>query len=284
MGCSLFVRHRNGVELTYAGELLVRRARRAIRQISQAERDVGAVGRGELGLIRIGVFSSLASGFIADLIQAYTMNHANVRLSFSEGGPPDHIPAVRRHQLDIAFLAGQPNADDCDTAHLWNERLYVAMAEADELAVLPEIRWQDLQDRQFVVSETQSGSDIRDFLVRHLATLGHSPRIEQHAVHRDTLMQIVAAVGGLALTSEATVATHFPGVIYRPLAGEILPFYAIWSPSNDNPAFRRFLSLARRLSRELMSRSRVSDPSVEYRCGPATRSPAGPSQSRGPMR
>ncbi|MBR7508434.1 hypothetical protein KC216_21470, partial [Mycobacterium tuberculosis] len=85
-----------------------------------------------------------------------------------------------------------------------------------------------------------------------------SPRIEQHAVHRDTLMQIVAAGGGLALTSEATVATHFPGVIYRPLAGEILPFYAIWSPSNDNPAFRRFLSLARRLSRELMSRSRVS--------------------------
>ncbi|MBR7518746.1 hypothetical protein KC217_24075, partial [Mycobacterium tuberculosis] len=75
------------------------------------------------------------------------------------------------------------------------------MAEADELAVLPEIRWQDLQDRQFVVSETQSGSDIRDFLVRHLATRVHSPRIEQHAVHRDTLMQIVAAVGGLALTS-----------------------------------------------------------------------------------
>jgi hypothetical protein len=28
------------------------------------------------------------------------------------------------------------------------------------------------------------------------------------------------------------------------LAGEVQPFSAIWSPDNDNPALRRFLSAA----------------------------------------
>lgn len=66
---------------------------------------------------------------------------------------------------------------------------------------------------------------------------------------RDTLMQIVFVGRKLTLTSEATTAAQFPGVTYRPLMGETLPFSAIWSPRNYNPAFRRLLSLARVMSR-----------------------------------
>lgn len=33
------------------------------------------------------------------------------------------------------------------------------------------------------------------------------------------------------LASETTIS--IPGVIYRPIAGEILPFFAISSPKND---------------------------------------------------
>jgi hypothetical protein len=62
-------------------------------------------------------------------------------------------------------------------------------------------------------------------------------------------MNLVAMGQGLTLTSEATTAAHFPGVVYRPLGEEILPFCAIWSPQNDNPALRRLLSLARTMSR-----------------------------------
>ncbi|MFX7992956.1 hypothetical protein ABTK58_20845, partial [Acinetobacter baumannii] len=49
--------------------------------------------------------------------------------------------------------------------------------------------------------------------------------------------------------SEAGTAAQFPGTAYRQLAGEVLPFCAVWSPRNDNPAWRRLLSLARSMSR-----------------------------------
>jgi len=49
-------------------------------------------------------------------------------------------------------------------------------------------------------------------------------------------------------TTEATTVAQFPGVTYRELAGEILPFSMVWSAQNDNPACRRLMSLARSMT------------------------------------
>lgn len=248
IGAALFIRGHGGVSLTHAGERFVRRARKAMNQITHATLEVGDIGRGQAGVVRIGLISSMASGFIAELLDAYAVDHAGVQIEYVEGGAMDHMPAIQQHRLDIAFLTGAPAVEGCDLAHLWNERVYVVMSCRHELNGKEEVGWSDLRDREFMVSEAPPGPEIHDYLVKHLAELGHSPRVLQHAVYRDTLMQIVANGHSLTLTSEATIAAQFPGVVYRPLAGEILPFCAVWSPRNDNPAFRRLLSLAKVIS------------------------------------
>lgn len=60
--------------------------------------------------------------------------------------------------------------------------------------------------------------------------------------------------------SNAMVATQFPKVTFRPIAGDAakIPFSAVWLPPNDNPAFRRHLSLARSLAKKRQSRPRES--------------------------
>ncbi|MEC5382475.1 LysR substrate-binding domain-containing protein, partial [Aurantimonas sp. C2-6-R+9] len=112
-----------------------------------------------------------------------------------------------------------------------------------------EIAWADLYERRFIVSKSDPGPEIHDYLVKHLARLGHHPSVEYCAVGRDNLMHLVSLGKGLTLTSEATTGTTFPSVVYRTLSGEELPFCAIWSPMNDNPALRRLLSLARVMAR-----------------------------------
>ena len=249
VGAALFVRYHGGVRLTHAGERFLERARRALTQIGQAAIDAGSCGRGEAGIVRIGIFSSLASGFLADLLRNYVGESPGVRPDLIEGGPAGHIISVQRHHLDIAFLTGQPSAGGCDVAHLWNERVYVALPNDHALALRSEVSWADLADEHFIISETDPGPEIHDYLVKHLADLGRHPNVERHRVGRDNLMHLVAMGQGLTLTSEATTAACFPGVVYRPLSAEILPFCAIWSPQNDNPALRRLLSLARTMSK-----------------------------------
>lgn len=249
IGAALFIRHHGGVHLTHAGQRFLVRARRALSQIGHAAVDAGSFGRGERGVVRIGIFSSLASGFLADLLRAYVTANPAIRPDLIEGGPNGHIAAIQRHHLDIAFLTGEPIADGCDLAHLWDERVYVALPSDNDLASKHEISWRDLRDCHFIVSETDPGPEIHDYLVKHLAELGHHPSIERHGVGRDNLMNLVAMGQGLTLTSEATTAARFPGVVYRHLSEETLPFCAIWSPQNDNPALRRLLSLARTMSK-----------------------------------
>lgn len=136
IGATLFIRHHAGVCPTYAGHQFVGRARKAINQLSYATRDVGLIGRAEKGVVRLGIFSSLASGFLAELIQTYGAKHGGVRLEIVEGGPSDHMLAIRQHRLDVAFLTGPPKADDCDTLHLVADRFRPWARVGDEIVIL----------------------------------------------------------------------------------------------------------------------------------------------------
>jgi hypothetical protein len=158
-----------------------------------------------------------------------------------------HVGAVQRHHLDVAFLPGELVVEGCDVKRLWCEQVFVVLPS--EHALSAQIRSTDLRGQRFIVTETDPGPAIHDYLVKHLADIGHRPRVERQAVGRDNLMQLVAMGQGLTLTSEAITAARFPGVVFRPLNGQVWPYSAIWPPRNDNPALRRLLSLARNLSR-----------------------------------
>lgn len=264
LGASLLNRHSGGVCLTLAGERFLRRARRALKSISDGARDVGAIGRNEEGGIRIGIFSSLASGYLTELIRAYSERHAGVRIEFIDGDPAEHIAAVRQVRIDIAFVTGVAEQPGCETAHFWSERVFAVLPVDHSLAMKDGLEWRDLLHERFIVSDVAPGPEIQDYLVQRLADLGHRPDIELQAVGRDNLLPLVALGRGLTLTSEATTAAQFPGVVYRPILGETLPFSAVWSPGNDNPSMRRLLSLARSMAgaRKRINGGTVSSPPV----------------------
>ncbi len=251
LGASLFHRYNGGVSLTLAGQRFLRRARKALEHIDDGARDVGAIGRVERGRIKVGVFSSFASGFLADLFRAYDQKHRKVRIDFIDGAPAEHIAAIRQLRLDVAFLTGTRDWPDCEATYLWSERVFVVLPDTHRLTEKGELDWPDLASDAFIVSDAPPGPEIHDYLVQRLAGLGHHPEIQPQYVGRDNLLAAVAVGRGLTVISEAAAAVRMPGIAYRPIANEKLPFSAVWSPRNDNPALRRLLSLARTMSRSL---------------------------------
>lgn len=249
LGASVFQRHNGGVSLTLAGQRFFARARRALRQIEYGTQDVSSVGRGEDGRIKIGIYSSLASGFLRELFRVYDRDHAGVQIQFVDGDPADHTSAIRQLRLDVAFLTGTSQWSDCETEQLWSERVFAVLPSDHRLGGKQEVDWHDLAGERFIVSDGAPGPEIHDYLVQRLARLGHHPEIHAQFVGRDNLLSLVAVGRGLTLTSEASTAAQFPGIVFRPVANEVLPFCAVWSRRNDNPACRRLLSLARAMAR-----------------------------------
>lgn len=245
IGVSLFERSHSGIRLTQAGRHFMHETQMAVEHLEAAKRSAEAAGRAELGKLRIGILTSLAGGFLRQLIHNYASTYPDVAIDVRDGGRRDHFAAIRAHRLDVAFVTGIGPVEGCDTAELWRERVHVAMSGNHPLAHQRRLDWPQLKNECFIVSRMEPGPEVHDYIVRRVADYSTYPQIEQKAALQETLMHLVAMGQGITLVSAAWNSLKFPGLVLRPLTAraDIVPFSAVWSPGNDNPVLRRFLSV-----------------------------------------
>jgi DNA-binding transcriptional LysR family regulator len=103
-----------------------------------------------------------------------------------------------------------------------------------------------LRDEQFIVTRREPGPEVHDYIVRRVADFSTYPRVERKPCTQETLMSLVALGQGITLVSSVWTEVRMPGLVFRPLTAceDVVPFSAVWSPDNDNPALRRFVSVA----------------------------------------
>jgi DNA-binding transcriptional LysR family regulator len=248
LGVSLFERTNRGLKMTDPGARFIREIREILRSLELASRAAAEAGEGETGRLRIGIQPSIGAGFLRELIRTYAARHPAVMIEPREGVPPgDHVALVRQKELDVAFVVDSTEAAGCDITALWNERLFVALPNGHVLAKGTLVDWRELRHEHFIMREANSEAALCERVVQHLADAGHSPAIEKLDVGQETIMHLVGIRQGVSITTESTLATRYPDVIFRPIGGgdEVIGFKAVWLAGNDNPALRRFLSLAK---------------------------------------
>jgi DNA-binding transcriptional LysR family regulator len=249
LGVSLFERHRARVRVTNAGVAFLKQAGEALNQLDLAVRTASAAGTGSLGRLSVGILSSMATGYLRDLIQIYCSRHADVAIQILERASADNIEAVLKRQLDVAFILDTSQASGCESLRLWSERIFVVLPEEHALSERKELGWADLRNQHFIIRQS-ADPELGKRITTRLTEARHNPSVQTLDVGREALMNLVSIGLGISLTSEAAIATTFPNIVFRPVAGddEQLHFNAVWLPHNDNPALRRFLALARQLA------------------------------------
>jgi DNA-binding transcriptional LysR family regulator len=252
LGVSLFERHASGVRLTVAGRHFLDNTRSAIHEIDLAVKNATAAGCGAEGVIRIGVLPSLLSGFLCDVLSEFRETHPRVIFDFLDGSPEKLIARIMERRLDIAFVVSGTPTPGCDAKALWSSGIYIALPDRHPLAGCDAIDWELLKDEHFVMGREAAAAGFDGHATERIARIGGRLSLAMHDISRELVMQFVALGFGLSLLSNVSTAIPYPGVAFRPLAGEADPvsYSAIWLPGNDNPALRRFLSLARAKSAE----------------------------------
>ena len=84
IGIALFDRSRKGAELTPAGKRFLQSAAVGASHMQQAIVDTRKAYRGEIGELRIGVATSLANGFLGDLLESYRAAYSSVHVHVEE--------------------------------------------------------------------------------------------------------------------------------------------------------------------------------------------------------
>jgi DNA-binding transcriptional LysR family regulator len=251
LGVDLFDRHHPGAKVTNAGRQFFEHIKMALDHLDSAVSSAGMAGRVEKGSLKIGLFSSLASGFLPELLRCYSAKHPEIDVSIVEARPSENLARLRAEELDIVFVMGEPVARDCDVARFWDECVFVVLPDTHALCGKDATDWEDLKTEHFILTRSEDGTAIHDYVIQRLAALHKRPDIRQSPVERDTLVHMVGLGKGISLMSEAIIAMPFPHVAFRPIAGnsDVLPFSGVWLLRNSNQALRRFISLARTLSK-----------------------------------
>jgi len=248
LGIRLFERRHRGVRLTDAGRFFLDHVAQGIDQLDYAVKAAGMIGSGELGRIRVGVPTTIAAGFLADLLHRYRQQSPGVELELFDGRARDAIFQVREGRLDVAFVAGITDVPDCHSRPLWTEPLFVAMSDSDPRADANGLFWRDLSDDTFLVRYDGTGPQEHDHIARRFGERGLHPKVQRCDVDRCMLLSMIAADYGVTLASEATSRIAMSGIAFIPILDEPEPitFWAVWSPHNNGKALRGLLDIARK--------------------------------------
>lgn len=253
LGIALFERRHRGVLLTEAGRRFIAEVSTAIGQLDHAVLTAAAVSSGMTGRLAIGLISSTAGGFIAELRTRFRAKYPEVEQVIMEGPSAQTVGSLRDGKLDVALVLDPVEAPDCHSRQLWAERYLIALPLAHRLAGLGAMTWADLRADTLLLRISGAGPQLFEHIVRRMAEQGRPALVRRCDVGCDTLMHMVAGGEGVTLASETARYMNCPGIVFRPIADETeqARFSAIWSPHNKNPALRNLLDLAFEMSKSI---------------------------------
>ncbi len=252
LGVSLFERQLNGVRPTIAGQRFFDRTRAALAEIDHAMKNAAAAGRGTEGVIRVGVPSFDCSDFLCDLLCAFRDAQPDVVFDYFNWPLRKSIAGIMERRLDVAIIIGGTPAPGCDLESLWSAGIFVALPVSHPLSGCDAIEWELLKDEHFIFGREATAAGLDDCAAERIANIGGRVSLATHDIPQDLVMRLVSRNFGVSLVSSSAAEASNSGVICRSLAGEDkrISYCAVWLPGNDNPALRRFLSLARSMSAE----------------------------------
>jgi DNA-binding transcriptional LysR family regulator len=245
LGALLLARTKRRVALTEPGRLFLAEARRTLAQAALAVEVARGAEAGQVGRLRIGYVDAALWSPLPNVIRAFRERFPRVALTMLERLPTEQPADIDRGDVDLAIGPPPPAAAQLEVMPFTEETGMVALPDQHPLAGREAIAIGDLADAPWLLVPAGVPSRLRDLTFRAAAAAGFTPRVAQEARELDTLIALVSAGLGVTLVPASAARFPRPGVVFRPLAGEVLSFrlVALRRRGLAPPAVRSFLEV-----------------------------------------
>lgn len=253
LDAQLFVRTAKGVELTEAGEALLRDGQNIRALLEQTSKRVRRIAKGTLGHLDIGIFGSAILDAIPRILFAFKERHPDVELSLHVGYHEDQIEALRQGRVALVLDRFEPDEEDIRVELIASEPVVVALHRNNPLAQKRTLSIAMLRDEPMILPEGlhewSTNVTLRLFRAR-----GLEPVVSQQVTDVITSVSMVGAGFGSCLAPVSAMGLHLPNVIYRRLKeGHEEPYrlYCFFLKNAQSPALFELLDVAREYGRHV---------------------------------
>lgn len=246
VGVALFHRTRRSVELTPAGEAMLRPARAALTEAETARRAAKSAARGEIGHLAVGFVESAAAEVIPRAVQRFRTERPGVGLRLREMSVDAQLEGLRSRALDLAIVRAPFPEEGLVLEQLVDEGLIVAVPLGHELDGRRRVAPQKLRDQPLVLLSRDVVPGLHDRVLALLQEHAGGARIAQEATSIQAVLGLVAAGLGVTLLPASAASLTRAGIAFVKLSpSPRMSMLAAWQEANRSPLVRAFVSAAR---------------------------------------
>ena len=211
----LFTRAASGLELTPAGEALLRHAQTLRTQFVLVKNDVHRAGTALLGQLDVGGFGSAMLNHIPQIIKRFRETHPSVNVALLTAPITQQFEDLLQGRTLISFDRLFAAPPELAIELVCKDSMCIALYANHPLAHLPAIRFSDLRDEPMIGRHHEKNMPSEySALLNHY---GFEPRIVQKVQDMLTAVAMVGSGLGLALVPASLRTLPMPNVVYRAL-------------------------------------------------------------------
>ncbi|MDD6381127.1 MAG: LysR family transcriptional regulator [Lachnospiraceae bacterium] len=213
IGFPLFIRSKNGVRLSSAGEEINPYIQKIVASedaLKQAIAQMKGLGTGH---VNIGCINSVCLAWIPDIIRGFGEKHPQITVEIYQGSYSDVIEWVRNGTIDLGIVS-EAASDGLPFTELMEDDLVAVVPKGYMPASTKSITPEDLKDQPFVIQQDSCDIDI----IKYLDEYNLQIRANCHILDDQSAIAMVEAQTGILLMPRL-------GLINPPKDVAIYPLY-----------------------------------------------------------
>lgn len=210
-GVQLLTRNRTGIEITSEGELLLPLMQAVAKDCDDLDFAVSEIHGLQSGSLRVGAFTSIATGWLPLMIKAFHEKYPNIYLQLVNGEFNQIATWLRRGKIDCGFLS-MPVSNDLEGTYLLRDSLVVILPLDHPLADAPCFPAERLGSEDFIALKEEQDHEIPRFL----DLLEQKPNIKYEVSNDFAILAMVECGLGISVVHDLILHPNRHGIVRKP--------------------------------------------------------------------
>jgi DNA-binding transcriptional LysR family regulator len=246
LGYALFTRTSRSVSLTPAGEALLQRARRTLRNVQRDIDETRSIGHGDVGSLHIGFIGSAMLTTLPGIFRSYREAYPRVRLHLHESFTALVSEGLENGSLDAGILRDADPMEGMHVTTILSEPFVAVLPASHPCAKQKTVSIGALRDEPFVYYPRNAGARAYEKPLALCEEHGFRPQIVQEASHWLTILRLISAGFGVSIAPACVRRIASAQVVCIPLraAKAVSNIELAWLAGETRPIVERFRQIA----------------------------------------
>jgi len=154
----LFIRKGNKIELTEAGNILFKYAKKIENIYNQLDFELSALNQKQRGKIKIGASTTMTQYVLPQLMGSFKSKFKDLSVSVINGNTEQIEKALNNNSIDLGIIEGQSKRSDFHYLKFLKDEIVLVARNANPMAKKAEISLSELQKLPLILREEGSGT------------------------------------------------------------------------------------------------------------------------------